>query len=63
MVDIVSEYDDFPDLADDDFEFDEARLKAEWVGLNAIREALGIAVKGQPAPTYIHLLTRNKTAS
>lgn len=33
-------------------DFDPQRLETEWLGLNALREILSIAVKGQATPTY-----------
>lgn len=43
---------DFDDFDNKDENFDPERLDAEWVGLNALRETLRIAFKGQAAPTY-----------
>ena len=40
------------DLSDDEPTFDRERLAVEWSTLNAIREMLGIALKGSMMPTY-----------
>lgn len=53
-------FDDF-DLWDDTSPgFDRERLDAEWVTLNAIREMLGIALKGRLQPTYDQSLAFGK---
>ena len=43
---------DFDDFDNRDASFDPERLDVEWVGLNALRETLRIALKGQSVPTY-----------
>ena len=48
------------DLAENDDSFDPNRLNAEWVTLNALRELLGIALKGSATPTYEQALVLAK---
>lgn len=45
------DYSDF-DLSEGEPPFNRRRLDAEWIALNAIRETLGIALKGSSTPTY-----------
>lgn len=47
----INSFDEFdpPDFSGD---FNEDRLDIEWITLNAVREMLGIALRGRPNPTY-----------
>jgi len=47
----------------DSFEIDHDRLDAEWATLIAIRELLGVALKGKATPTYEQALEFGKTVS
>jgi hypothetical protein len=54
--------DDF-DLSDHEDSFNVKRLNVEWATLNAIRELLGIALKGSESPTYEQSLSFAKSVA
>jgi hypothetical protein len=56
----MTEFDDFDLWDDSPAKFDVQRFEAEWATLNAIREMLGIALKGSTQPTYSQSLAFGK---